>query len=131
MGLTVASLVGIPYLVGPWSLPALLSNALTFWGLVLGGFTALVTTGLTFAVLNRRDRRKSRWGRVIAGVGLAVFTLGAFSIAPMWWFPPFSLEGLWIYPLEILTAVGAVVLLLPRRSRGVWDEPPGAQPEDG
>jgi hypothetical protein len=128
VGLTVASLVGIPRLVGPASIPALVSNAFTFWGLLLGAFAGVTATGLTFGILNLRDRKASRWGRVIAGVTLGVFAAATIWWIGMWGFSPFSLEGLWIYPLAIVTTVGSVILLRPRRAR-LWDEPPGASPQ--
>jgi hypothetical protein len=121
-GLTVASLVGIPYLAGPASIPALLSNAFTFWGVFFGIFTALLAAGIVFAILNRRERTLSRWGRWIAGVTLVVFAVATLWWVAMWGFSPFSLEGLWIYPLAIATAAGAIALLKPRRPR-MWDEP--------
>lgn len=126
MGLTVASLVGIPQLVGPSSVGALLANAFSFWGLVLGGFAALATAGISFALLSRRDGKASRWGRTLAGLTLAVFAVGTLLFGAPWGFPsPFSLEGLWFYPLVLATTVGAV-LLLRRRRPGFWDTPPGS-----
>jgi uncharacterized membrane protein YcjF (UPF0283 family) len=125
VGLVVASLVGIPRLTGPASIAALISNAFTFWGLVMGAFAGAVGMGLVFAVLNRRDRNTSRWGRRLAGATLALFAAGTISWIATWGFSPFSLEGLWIYPLAIMTTIGSVILLRPRRP-GAWDEPPGA-----
>jgi hypothetical protein len=124
VGLTVASLVGIPQLVGPWSIPALLSNALSLWGVVFGGFAAVVTSGVTFAVLTRKDKKKSRWGRMVAGIALALFASGTILNIAMWGVPPFTLVGAWMYPLAIVTAVGAIVMFLPWRR--VRDEPPGS-----
>ena len=62
VGLVVAGLVGIPHLVGPANVASFVSNAFTFWGLVFGTFAALVTAGVAFAILNRRERKRSRWG---------------------------------------------------------------------
>lgn len=124
-GITVATLVGIPLLRGPAGLVSLLSNAFTFWGFVLGGFTAVASFGIAFAILNRRNPRTARWGRRIAGLTLAVF-----AAATMWWIYAvgapslWTLEGLWMYPLVLLTSLLAIALLRPRRSRGFWDEPP-------
>lgn len=123
-GLTVASLIGIPQLVGPWSILKLIYNAFTFWGILFGAFAAVVSASLAFAILNRREPRTARWGRIIAGVTLGVFAAATIQWIVMWGFSPFSLEGLWIYPLAIVTTVGSIVLLRPRRARGVWGEPP-------
>lgn len=70
------------------------------------------------------DRKTSRWGRMIAGVALGVFAAATIMWIGMWGFSPFSLEGMWIYPLAIVTMIGSV-MLRPRRA-GPWDEPPGA-----
>lgn len=126
VGLGVASLVGVPHLVGAASIPALISNAFTFWGLLFGGFAAVVAAGLTFAILNRNRRRVAFVGRAVAGVALAVFAAATISLIATWGFSPFTLEGMWIYPLAIATTIGAIVLLRPRRSPGIWDEPEGS-----
>lgn len=125
VGFVVAGLVGIPRLVGPASLVSFLSNAFTFWGLVFGTVAAVVTAGVTFAILNRRDRKVSRWGRIVAAVALAVLAAGTWWWIVMWSAPLFTLEGLWLYPLAIASTAAAVTLLRPRRP-GAWDEPPGA-----
>lgn len=122
-GLIVAGLVGIPRLAGPANVAAFISNAFTFWGVVLGGFAAPVAAGLTFAILNRRDRKTSRWGRVVAGAALAVFAAATVWWIAMWGFSPFSLEGSWLYALAIVTGIGSLLLLRPRRP-SQWDEPP-------
>jgi hypothetical protein len=124
VGLTVASLVGIPQLVGPWSIGALLGNAFSFWGLVLGGFAAVTTAGISFALLNRRDRKASRRGRTLAGITLAVFAVGTVVFGTPYGFPsPLTLEGLWFYPL-VLATTAAAVLLLRRKRPNFWDQPP-------
>lgn len=130
VGVFVAALFGIPALSGPWSVAALLANAGTFWGGIFGGFAGLATTGLVFALLARRDRRASRWGRYLAALVLAVLSFATTMWIVMWGFTPFTLEGMWIYPLAILPAVAAYLLLRRKRVR-FWDEPPKSRPEEG
>lgn len=121
-GVTVASLVGIPQLAGPASIPALLANAFTFWGIIFGVFAAALAGALTFALLNRRQRRASRAGRVIAGVVLAILAAATISWIAMWGVGPWTLEGVWIYALAISAALASFVLIRPRRA-GPWDDP--------
>jgi hypothetical protein len=123
-GLLVASLIGIPKLIGPASMQAFLANAFTFWGVLFGTFAALVGAGLVFALLSRREPRPSKWGRRISGLAL-----GLLAVATIWWillwgFSPWTLEGLWIYSLAVAASAGSFALLRPRR-KGAWDEPPG------
>lgn len=111
VGLTIASLVEIPRLVGPWNIRELVANAVNTWGIFFGGFAAVVSGGMTFALLNRRLPRASRWGRAIAGVALGALAILTMWIITAWGIPPFSLEGMWIYPLAILPAIAAFALL--------------------
>ena len=122
-GLVVAGLIGVPRLVGPATLDSFVSNAFTFWGVLVGSFVAVATAGVIFAFLSRGDRKRSRWGRVVAGLALGGFAAGTILFIATWAPSPFSLEGLWMYPLALTTTVGAVMLLR-RRRPGAWDEPP-------
>ena len=94
---------------------------MTFWVALFGGFALLVVAGAAFAWLNRGHRRAA-WGRRFVGVVLAVFSVGTILWIVMWGFTPFSLEGLWIYPLAIVTAVVSFILLRSRR-RSAWKQP--------
>jgi hypothetical protein len=123
-GLFVASLIGIPRLIGPANVQAFLANAVTFWGVLFGTFAALVGAGLVFALLSRREPRRSKWGRRISGLALGLLSVATISWILMWGFSPWTLEGLWIYSLAMAASAGSFVLLRPRR-KGVWDEPPG------
>jgi hypothetical protein len=122
-GLFVASLIGIPRLIGPASVEALLANAFTFWAVLFGTFAALIGTGLVFALLARREPRRSRWGRRIAGLTLGLLALATILWILMWRSSLWTLEGLWIYSLAIVATACSVALLWPR-GRGVWEEPP-------
>jgi hypothetical protein len=123
MGLLVASLIGIPRLIGAASVEAFLANAFTFWGVLFGTFAALIGTGLVFALLARREPRRSKWGRRIAGLTLGLLALTTILWILMWRFSLWTLEGLWIYSLAIVATAGSVALLWPR-GRDVWVEPP-------
>jgi Kef-type K+ transport system membrane component KefB len=123
VGLTIASLIGIPQLAGSWSIPKLVANAFSFWGILFGGFAAVISAGMTYALLNRRDRTRSRWGRIVAGLALALLAAATVLWIVAWGFSPFTLEGMWIYPVEVTTAVGWFLLLRPQRAGSLWDEP--------
>lgn len=125
LGMVVASLVGIPRLTGPASIAALISNAFTFWGLVMGAFAGAVGMGLVFAILNRRDRNTSRWGRRLAGATPGTVRCGDHFMDRDVGVLAVLSRSLWIYPLAIMTTIASVILLRPRRP-GAWDEPPGA-----
>lgn len=123
VGIAVASLVGIPQLVGPANVASLVANADTFWGVFFGVFAAAVAGALTFAVLNRRRPGASRAGRVIAGAVLALLAAATVFWIFMWGFAPWTLEGAWIYGLALCTALASIMLIRPRQARP-WDEPP-------
>lgn len=134
-GLTVSTLIGIPFLRGPAGLASLLENAFTFWGIFFGSFTAAGTFGLALMVLNRRTRGLARFGRA-----LVILTLGVLGVLTWWWiamwgfFSPFTLEGMWIYPLAMIPSALAIwMILAPRRMRKLrasgridWTQPPSS-----
>lgn len=129
VGLSAACLMGIPRLVGPWTIPALISNAFSFWGFVVGAFAAVITATVTFAVLSRDSANPSRWARRFAGATFLLLAAGTWLWIAGWRVSPFTLEGLWIYPLASASTASAVFFLRQRRS-GFWGEPPERQRQD-
>jgi hypothetical protein len=123
-GLLVAAAVGIPHLEGAASASSLISNAFSFWSLFFGSFAALAVAGLTFAVLNRGEPQRSRWGRWFAGLVLVVFATGLIWWIVAWGTPLTSQEGAWMYSLAAFVVVAAVLVVRKRRPN-LWDEPPG------
>jgi L-asparagine transporter-like permease len=124
-GLLVASAVGTALnITKPAGIDDLISNAFSFWGIFDGTFAALVAAGMTFALLNRHEPRKSRWGRWLAAITLGIFAAGLIWLIVGLGVPPLTPEGEWMYPLAALLIVAAV-LVLRRRRPNFWDEPPG------
>lgn len=101
------------------------------WGLFFGSFAAVVTLGLFLMLLAGKSRRLRSLGRWTAVATLVVFGMlvsfgpyGAFAHSP------FSLEGLWLYPLGITPLVAAAWLIVAPRRRlrpRLWDTPPRPQ----
>ena len=120
-GLTVSTLVGIPFLDGPAGIASLLENAFTFFGIFFGSFAAVGTFGLTLMVGNRRRRGLAQLGRALMILTFGVLGLLTWWYIAMWgFFSPFTLEGMWIYPLALIPSALAIWLIwAPRRARRV------------
>lgn len=125
VALVVAGFVGIPQLVGPANIGSFIANSFTFWGLLFGAFAGVATAGVTFAILNRADRKTSRWGRLAAGITLALLAAGTWWWIVMWRASLFTLEGLWMYPLALAATLSSFILVR-RRRPDAWEEPPGS-----
>jgi hypothetical protein len=93
------------------------------------GFVPLFAASWVLLRGNPRTRAAGRW------LGAATLTL--LAAAAFYWISfagvvPWSLMGLWTYPLALLSLVGAVMLVnprfRPRRSADLWSQPgPTAQ----
>lgn len=101
-----------------------------FWGSLYGSFTTVAVFGLALWGFNRRRGRPAQIGRRILMGTLTLFGLAvAYWIVLMGGGSPFSLEGMWIYPLAIVPlAIVALMFASRRRSKreGLWERPPGA-----
>lgn len=97
-----------------------------FWGSVYGTFATVLVLGLALWVLNRRRRGASTLGRRVVIVTLTVFGLAVSYWVVLWGFSPFTLEGLWIYPLAAVPLALAFLMVLSRRHsrRDMWKRVP-------
>lgn len=88
-----------------------------FWGSLYGSFTALTSFGLALWLLPRARPSSRRWGRYIAAGTLILFGLMVVAWIVAWGFTPFTLEGMWIYPLATVPLVGAWLILRRKRPK--------------
>ena len=80
-------------------------GALGFWAYVFGAVAGLVTFAGLAALLQEGRRPEALYGLALV---LGLFTLGAMWWSVMWGFPGLSdPEGLWLWPLMILSGAGA------------------------
>jgi hypothetical protein len=91
------------------------------------GFVPLFGAAWVLYGGNTRARGAGRW---LGFVTLAVVAATAFYWISFAGIVPWSVTGLWIYPLGLLSLVGALMLVSPRfrprRSRDTWSQPPGS-----
>lgn len=101
-----------------------------FWGSLYGSFTTVAVFGLALWGFNRRRGRGAQIGRRLLMGTLTLFGLAVVNWIAMWSFSPFTLEGMWIYPLAIVPlAIVAFMFASRRRSKRegfLWERPPGA-----
>ena len=82
------------------------------WGLLNGGLVFLVTFGLVLTGSGRTGDR--RVGAFVLAVPAALVATVMCPLVVRMWVPPWSPEGLWMWPLAILSTVTA--LLATRRA---------------
>lgn len=101
-----------------------------FWGYVSGAAAGLVALTASLAVRSRGSR-----GRRAALYSLAC-SLALVGLALLWWnimwgYPPLSSpEGQWMWPLMVLTVVGALLALRQGSSRHERREPVGRRHDE-
>ncbi|MDP9405224.1 MAG: hypothetical protein M3O86_01260 [Actinomycetota bacterium] len=89
---------------------AYLGRPVGFWGTVWGVMVAIVTFGAVLTFSRQGAAARAR-GRAVAAGGLALIGLGTF-----WWMiiigmpRPWTLEGLWLWPLAVGTLVAAAIV---------------------
>lgn len=94
-------------------------TAFEFWGVFYAAFATPVVFGLTLAFLNRakppRSSRARSVGLLIAAIASGAFSFLVWQTVVVWRVDPFTLEGMWIYPLAISTT--ALTIFLAQRFR--------------
>lgn len=129
----VASLAGLIVGTGVWAAVNSVPwwDPWGFWGFFFGVPAAVTTFGLSLMLLARGRRVLEAAGRWTAVVVLVLFglvvLLGPYGAIYQ---SPFSLEGMWIWPLALAPLILASWLIwLPRRKRrpGPWGAPPAAK----
>ncbi len=96
-----------------------------FWGWVWAAFTGALAFGASLLIQSRRSPRAATVGRWIVMATLTVLGLVTLAWIIAWGLSPFTLEGLWIYPLA-LGPLGTVAFMFASRRRSkregfVWD----------
>lgn len=99
-----------------------------FWGWVWAFFIGVLAFGGSLLLQTRRSPRAATAGRWVVILTLSVLGLMTLAWIVSWGMSPFTLEGLWIYPLACVP-LGTVAFMLASRRRSkragsVWDRPP-------
>lgn len=86
-----------------------------FWGAFFGSFVAVISFGLVLAVTST-SKQGALVGRVFAAIACFLFAAMVAWWIAAWGVSLFSLEGAWLWPLGVVAAAAAVLILRTRRS---------------